>query len=72
MSPASGLKRWHAVIGLYADEPRRVSRMRAMNCGSHTGAHAALPLAEAGVAEHDVLAWGKAQPFDLDISLRRQ
>ena len=67
-----GLRRWHAVIRLRADEPRRVPRMRTMNCGSRTGAHAAPPLAEAGVAEHDVLAWWKAQPFDLDISLRRQ
>ena len=49
-----GLKRWHSVIGLRADEPRRVWRMRAMNCGSRTGAHAVLPLADAGVREADV------------------
>ena len=62
-----GLKRWHSVIGLRADERRRVIRMRAMNCGSRTGAHAALPLADAGVREADVLAWWKEQPFDLGI-----
>ena len=62
-----GLKRWHSVIGLRADEQRRVLRMRAMNCGSRTGAHAALPLAEAGVREADVLDWWKRQPFDLGI-----
>ena len=62
-----GLKRWHAVIGLRADEQRRVLRMRAMNCGSRTGAHAVLPLADAGVREADVLDWWKRQPFDLGI-----
>ena len=61
------LKRWHSVIGLRADEQRRVLRMRAMNCGSRTGAHAVLPLADAGVREADVLEWWKRQPFDLGI-----
>ena len=62
-----GLKRWHSVIGLRADEPRRVRRMRARNCGSRTGARAVLPLADARVREADVLAWWKRQPFDLGI-----
>ena len=62
-----GLKSWHAVIGLRADEPRRVWRMRAMDCGSRTGGRAALPLADARVAERDVLAWWKDQPFDLGL-----
>ena len=61
------LKRWHSVIGLRADEQRRVLRMRAMNCGSRTGAYAVLPLADAGVREADVLEWWKRQPFDLGI-----
>ena len=62
-----GLKRWHSVIGLRADEQRRVLRMRARNCGSRTGARAVLPLADAGVREADVLDWWKRQPFDLGI-----
>ena len=62
-----GLKRWHSVIGLRADEPRRVWRMRARDCGSRTGARAVLPLADAGVREADVLDWWKRQPFDLGI-----
>ena len=60
-----GLKRWHSVIGLRADEPRRVWRMRARNCGSRTGASAVLPLADAGVREADVIEWWKKQPFNL-------
>ena len=62
-----GLKRWHSVIGLRADEPRRVWRMRARDCGSRTGARAVLPLADAGVREADVIDWWKQQPFDLGI-----
>ena len=62
-----GLKRWHSVIGLRADEQRRVLRMRAMNCGSRTGSRAVLPLADAGVREADVLEWWMGQPFDLGI-----
>ena len=62
-----GLKRWHSVIGLRADEQRRVLRMRARNCGSRTGSHAVLPLADAGVREADILDWWKRQPFDLGI-----
>ena len=62
-----GLKRWHSVIGLRADEQRRVLKMRARNCGSRTGARAVLPLADAGVREADVLDWWKRQPFDLGI-----
>ena len=38
-----------------------------MNCGSRTGAHAVLPLADAGARQADVLDWWKRQPFDLGI-----
>ena len=62
-----GLRRWYSVVGLRADERSRVLRMRARDCGSRTGARAVLPLADAGVAERDVLAWWKRQPFDLGI-----
>ena len=62
-----GWKRWHSVVGLRADERPRVLRLRARDCGSRTGAHAVLPLDDARVAERDVLAWWKRQPFDLGI-----
>ena len=61
------LRRWHSVIGLRTDEPRRVWRMRARNCGSRTGASTVLPLADAGVCQADVIEWWKQQPFDLGI-----
>ena len=38
-----------------------------MNCGSRSGSHAVLPLADAGVREADVLEWWKRQPFGLRI-----
>ena len=62
-----GWQRWHSVVGLRADEPRRVNRMRSRDCGSRTGSHAVLPLADAGVREADVRAWWRRQSFDLGI-----
>lgn len=41
--------------------------MRAMDCGSRTGGHAVLPLADAQVTEAHVLEWWKRQPFGLGI-----
>ena len=62
-----GLKAWHAAIGLRADEPRRVRRMRAASCGSRTGGRSSLPLADAGIRQADVQTWWSHQPFDLAI-----
>lgn len=56
-----GFEHWTDVIGLRADEPRRVSRMR------NSGRDVALPLAEAGVTVADVDAFWKAQSFDLKL-----
>ena len=62
-----GLRTWHSVIGLRADEPARVRRIRARDCGSRTGQRSALPLADAGIRQADVQEWWKRQPFDLGI-----
>lgn len=48
------------VIGLRADEPRRVARLR-----GDTTRDIAMPLADAGVTASDVLAWWQSQTFDL-------
>jgi 3'-phosphoadenosine 5'-phosphosulfate sulfotransferase (PAPS reductase)/FAD synthetase len=58
-----GWKEWTNVVGLRADEPRRVMRMR----GDVVGEHVVMPMAEAGHAIDDVLAFWKAQPFDLEL-----
>ena len=62
-----GWKRWHSVVGLRHDEPKRCRRLRARDCGSSTGAFAVLPLDDARVSVEDVNAWWARQPFDLGI-----
>jgi 3'-phosphoadenosine 5'-phosphosulfate sulfotransferase (PAPS reductase)/FAD synthetase len=59
-----GLETTH-VIGIRADEPRRVAKRRAQ---AHTVPwDAELPLADAGIGKVDVMAFWKKQPFDLNI-----
>jgi hypothetical protein len=51
----SGWGDFDMMVGIRADEPRRVAKMR----------HLHLPLAIAGVSKQDVLAFWAKQPFDL-------
>ncbi len=60
-----GFESWLAVIGIRADEPRRVSRMRAQSERERGERH--LPLADVGVTEADVLGYWAQQPFDLGL-----
>lgn len=60
-----GYEHWTNVVGIRADEPRRVARMRAGEGKDRWDI--ALPLAEAGVTESDVLLFWKKQPFDLQL-----
>jgi hypothetical protein len=53
-------------IGLRADEPRRLTRMRS-DPKSKPGEEPDAPLARAGVALADVQLFWKAQPFDLPL-----
>ncbi len=62
-----GWKRWSSVLGLRADEPKRVRRQRACGARKRTGATVQLPLADAGVTERHVRAWWAEQPFDLRL-----
>jgi 3'-phosphoadenosine 5'-phosphosulfate sulfotransferase (PAPS reductase)/FAD synthetase len=59
-----GFDEWDSVMGIRADEPRRVARMNAPGRDTRGGIPV-LPLAQANVAKRDVLAFWKAQPFDL-------
>ncbi len=54
-----------SVVGLRADEPDRVARMRAG--ATVTDEELAFPLFETGVAKADVAAFWAAQPFDLQL-----
>jgi len=64
---ARGYEHWTNVVGIRADEPRRVARMREAEQKRSERWDIALPLAEAGVTEPDVMAFWAAQPFDLHL-----
>ena len=57
-----GCKDFTAVIGLRADEERRVAKLR-----SDPTRDIAMPLAEAGVTRDQIIAWWKSQSFDLQL-----
>jgi len=60
-----GIEHWTNVIGLRADEPKRVARMRGR---SDEGRYeAALPLAEAGITVEHVDAFWELMPFKLNL-----
>lgn len=59
-----GHDEWDAAVGIRADEPKRVARLRGRKV---EGGHVVMPLAEAGVCEEDVLRFWRAQPFDLRL-----
>jgi len=61
---AQGFERWTNVVGLRADEPRRVAKMKVAKVQHWTPA---LPLFEAGITVRDVAAFWRAQPFDLGL-----
>jgi len=61
---AQGYKAWDMVLGIRADEPRRVSKLRASP--PERWEHE-MPLADANVTEADVMAFWREQPFDLGL-----
>lgn len=62
------IKLWTDVVGMRYDEPKRVADLRAHPGAVIQGAHDAVaPLADAGVTLADVLAFWRAQPFDLRL-----
>tara|TARA_R110000796_G_scaffold11478_2_gene38167 strand:- start:73408 stop:74274 length:867 start_codon:yes stop_codon:yes gene_type:complete len=62
-----GLKEWISVVGLRADEPRRVSNTRRRNETGKDAWETALPMAEAEVTKRDVSAFWQRQSFDLGL-----
>jgi len=59
-----GYGKWMNVIGLRADEPKRVERARKPQPERWTNS---LPLADAGVTNRDVRTFWREQPFDLQL-----
>ncbi|MDR3220770.1 MAG: phosphoadenosine phosphosulfate reductase family protein [Candidatus Accumulibacter sp.] len=63
-----GWEEWDQCIGIRADEPRRVAKIRARGHSTESSHETmCLPLADAGVTVRDVAAFWKAQPFDLEL-----
>lgn len=56
-----GWEDYTSIVGLRADEPRRVARMK----GDSKSENVVMPMAQAGHTLADVLAFWKEQPFDL-------
>lgn len=51
-----------SMVGIRADEPRRVSKLRQRGL--------LIPLVDAGITQNDVQAFWKSQPFDLGLPFR--
>jgi 3'-phosphoadenosine 5'-phosphosulfate sulfotransferase (PAPS reductase)/FAD synthetase len=64
---AHGYEHWINCVGIRADEPHRVARMRASNEKAKERWDVELPLADAGITLADVTAFWQAQPFDLQL-----
>jgi len=62
-----GYQHWSMVVGLRADEPRRVARMNGLNEQAKERWTTVMPLWKAGVEEEDVLGFWKEQAFDLQL-----
>ena len=60
-----GYEHWSNVVGIRADEPRRVAKMRANEQRERW--ENVLPLADAGVTLAEVESFWAAQPFDLQL-----
>ncbi|WP_156438173.1 hypothetical protein [Burkholderia sp. BDU5] len=61
-----GYGEWQNVMGIRADEPRRVTHLTSPG-RDNSGGEPNLPLARANVRKADVLAFWRAQPFDLAL-----
>lgn len=59
---------WDQMIGIRADEERRVAKIRARPSPETVRETMVIPLADAGVTVHDVGAFWAQQPFNLELS----
>jgi len=59
---ARGITDFTTVLGLRADEERRVAKLR-----NDPERDIAMPLADCGITRQDVVSWWNAQPFDVQL-----
>ena len=62
---AEGWTEWDSIVGIRADEPRRLAKLANQDYGSHETRRA--PLAPAGIGAAEVGRFWLAQPFDLRL-----
>lgn len=62
-----GWDHWLSVVGLRADEPRRVAKQKARTESGKDRFENVCPLATAGVTKADIKAYWDASPFDLRL-----
>lgn len=62
-----GWTEWDSLVGIRADEPRRVAKFRANPSPETKSEEVHLPLAAAGIGAKDVGAFWRAQSFDLQL-----
>lgn len=62
---AIGWTEWDSMLGIRADEPRRLAKIGNQDYGKHEEKCA--PLGQAGITKEDVGAFWRAQPFDLSL-----
>jgi hypothetical protein len=65
---ARGYAHWDNIVGIRADEPRRVAKMRAAAEKRSERWDVVLPLVEAGVTLADVMAFWQDRPDDLQLA----
>ncbi|OFZ69070.1 MAG: Nin-like protein [Betaproteobacteria bacterium RBG_16_56_24] len=58
---------WDSMVGIRADEQRRVAKIRARPSPDTVKAIMTLPLADAGVTVDDIQAFWATQPFNLEL-----
>ena len=62
-----GWTEWDTFIGIRADEPRRVAKFRSNPHPETKAEEVHMPMVLAGIGAHDVGAFWRAQPFDLQL-----
>jgi 3'-phosphoadenosine 5'-phosphosulfate sulfotransferase (PAPS reductase)/FAD synthetase len=62
-----GWKEWEQMVGIRADEPRRVAKIRARPSPESVAETMILPLADAGVTVAAVAEFWEQQPFNLEL-----
>ena len=64
---STGWTEWDNMVGIRADEPRRVAKIKANPSGGKSGPERIMPLAQANITKDDVGKFWRGQAFDLGL-----